>query len=226
MVGSLYSNWRFILLAIDDRNTAECAIPFSHNERSEGTKMRIKLAAAILALAFGSTTMAQTNPIKVRVVAEPNAESQSAADRLSGQIGSSSRYALVTNTTEDVLLSVDCVPATTAEGQQMGVACDTRLSYWPLSGVPLFSDLVGGLADGDESFVTRYLFDAFVEETSDEKLSQDKARFVKDLNLTIAAYPKGVASLHQSSKARNIRAKLDATIKNPNIHTQSPASGT
>lgn len=176
-------------------------------------KIKIKLAVVILILASASAATAQSSPIKVRVLPESNAESQQVADRLSGQIGSSSRYALVTEY-ESILLSVDCLPNKTAYGEQFGVTCDSDITYWPVSGVPLYATLNGDLAAAhNESDAAQYLFDEFVGETSDEKLNQAAVTFKKYLNLTIASYPKGVANLHQSSKVRN--ARLDATAKNP-----------
>jgi hypothetical protein len=179
--------------------------------------MKIRLAVAILALASSSTAMAQSKPIKVKVLPVADAESQEVADRLSGQIGSSSRYALVTEKdSETVLLGLNCLPNTMLNGQQIGVTCDSEITYWPVSTVPLSVPLTGYLAAAsNESDVAQRLFDDFVEETSDEKLNQKAAVFKKELNSIIAAYPKGVASLHQSSKFRNTRARLAATAKNP-----------
>jgi hypothetical protein len=83
-----------------------------------GTKMKIKFAVAILAMAFSSAAMAQSKPIKVQVRGESDAESQQIVDRLSGQIGSSSRYALVTDLSETILLKITCLPNAMRNGQQ------------------------------------------------------------------------------------------------------------
>lgn len=176
--------------------------------------MKIKLAVAILALASASAAVAQSQPIRVKVTPEPSEASQHIADR-SGQLGSSSRYALVTeSSSEDILLGVDCLSNMTLSGQQIGVACDMTITYWPVPGVGLNTDLTGALAVGSELEAAQNLFDSFVEETSDEKLNQAVATFKKYLNAAIALYPKGVASLHQPSKFTDTRAKLVATTKN------------
>lgn len=165
--------------------------------------MKIKLAVVILALSSAPIAVAQTTPIKVLVSAESNAESQHVADRLSGQIGSSSRYALVTESgSENILLGVDCLSNTVGD-RQIGVSCYTDVTYWPVPGVTLYWDLAGYLAEaGNESDVAQSLFDVFVEQTSDEKLNQAAVTFKKKLNSAIATYPKGVASLHQKKKSR------------------------
>jgi hypothetical protein len=178
--------------------------------------MKIKLAVAILVLASASTATAQSSPIKILVGAEANPESQHVADRLSGQIGSASRYALVTESgSENILLSVDCLSNVVGE-RRIGLTCDTVITYWPVPGVFLYWDLTGSLAEAEnESDVSQSLFDAFVKETSDERLSQATATFKERLNSAISAYPKGVASLHPSIQLRNTRATLAVTTKNP-----------
>lgn len=67
----------------------------------------ILLAVAIL---MASSAFAQSKPLKVMVVPEDNAESRPSGDGLAGQIGSSSRYALVTKAGDtEILLYVSCL---------------------------------------------------------------------------------------------------------------------
>jgi hypothetical protein len=155
--------------------------------------MKTKLAVAVLTLAFASAAMAQSKPITVRVVGEPDKTSQQMANRLMGQIGSSNRYALVTENEdlESILLGVECVRDVIGQ-TQVGISCDINMSYWPVRDVALSANLTGGMATGDESSVAQNLFDDFVEATSDEKLSQAASRFRQSLNVAIKLHPNGV----------------------------------
>jgi hypothetical protein len=86
---------------------------------------------------------AQSHPIGVQVVAgNSDPVSQEIADRLSGKIGSSSRYALVSGATAVILLSADCLP-NIVNGRQIGIVCESRMDFWPIGAVPLSCTLAG-----------------------------------------------------------------------------------
>ena len=150
---------------------------------------KIILMAAIL---VASPVFAQSHPIRVTIIAgNTEAASQTIADRLAGRIGASSRYALVSNTVSDILLSVDCISNVVGE-RQVGITCHADLDYWPVDGIALSRDLEGHMAAGSESEVTEELFDSFVQVTSDEKLAEATKDFKRYLNSAIARFPHGV----------------------------------
>jgi hypothetical protein len=150
----------------------------------------ILLAAAVLVAipALGQTH----HPVRVDVEeGNNNATTKEVTNRLIGQIGSSSRYALLTDTAADVLVLVECLPVTVRE-QRIGVACHTELMFYSVSGVGIATDLTGYMGTGAELDVAQDLFDSFVKQTSDEKLSVAAMDFKRRLNLAIQAFPKGV----------------------------------
>jgi hypothetical protein len=147
------------------------------------------LAVAVL---VAVPVFAQSQPVKVTVMAGNGAqESHELADKLAGRIGSSSRYALVTADSADILILVDCLSNTVGE-RAAGVTCNTSLSYWPVSGVSLYAGLPQTLATGDESRVADDLFNAFVRQSSDDKLAEAAKNFIRNLNSAIARFPHGV----------------------------------
>ena len=155
--------------------------------------MKIRLAVAVLALAFASAVMAQNQPVKIRVISEPNAPSSEMADRLKGRIGSSSRYALVTVAgSESINLYVQCLSNTTESGRNLGIVCHAEITYWPVSDVTLSTDLTGSMATGEETYVAQSLYDSFVQQTSDEKLNLAATYFKQYLNTAIKLHPNGV----------------------------------
>lgn len=150
---------------------------------------RLFLAVAIL---VAVPAFAQNRSIKVSVMGESSDPvSQGIADRLSGKIGASSRYALVSGTSVVLLLSVDCLPSI-VNGRQVGVVCNSTVDYWPLDGIPLSCSLPGYLVEGDESDAAEHLFDSFVKQTSDEKLAAATKLFKGYLNVAIRSFPNGV----------------------------------
>jgi hypothetical protein len=147
------------------------------------------LAVAVL---VAGPVFAQSHPIGVEVTAgNADPTSQEVADRLSGKIGASSRYALVSGTSVVLLLSVDCLPSI-VNGRQVGVVCNSTVDYWPLDGIPLSCSLPGYLVEGDESDAAEHLFDSFVKQTSDEKLAAATKLFKGYLNVAIRSFPNGV----------------------------------
>ena len=149
------------------------------------------LAAALF---FACPLFAQSHPIQVTIVSIDNTQtSQTMANMLTGRIGASSRYSLVSAAAfdTDILLGVGCLPNIVA-GKQVGVTCDTELSYWPVDGVALSCVLEGNLAVGSESEVAEMLFDEFIRVTSNEALAKAAKEFKHNLNLAIARFPHGV----------------------------------
>jgi hypothetical protein len=164
----------------------------SSHPRTESGEEIVKglfLIAAIL-IAYPAVTQGQS--VKVTVMAgNSGRESHEIADKLAGKIGSSSRYALVTADSADILILVDCLSNTVGE-RAAGVTCNTSLSYWPVSGVSLYAGLPQTLATGDESRVADDLFNAFVRQSSDDKLAEAAKNFIRNLNSAIARFPHGV----------------------------------
>jgi hypothetical protein len=117
--------------------------------------------------------------------------SQKVSDMLTRRIGASSRYALVSLADADILMIVDCLPNIVG-GQQVGIACDTHTSYYPVDSVLLSYDLARHMAVGGASEVVEALFDSFIRETSDEKLAEAAKSFKRYLNSAIANFPHGV----------------------------------
>lgn len=159
-------------------------------------KPTLIVLTALICLTFFARAGAQTTtggrPIRVEVIAgNDDPTSQTVANMISARIGTGSRYALVSSTDADILLSVDCL-RNIVSGRQVGIACHTDVSYWPVDGVSLSCILVGDLGVGSEVEVTEGLFDAFVQETSDEKLAKATKDFKHYLNSAIARYPRGV----------------------------------
>jgi hypothetical protein len=135
---------------------------------------------------------AQSHAIGVQVVpGNSDPVSQEIADRLSGKIGSSARYSLVSGASAVILLSADCLPNIVNE-RQIGIVCQSSLDFWPIDGVPLSTNLAGFIVEGDESYVAERLFDSFVKNTSDEKLAAARKLFKESLNVAIAMFPHGV----------------------------------
>ncbi len=157
--------------------------------------MRIRFVVVVLVVAFGSAVMGQNQPIKIRVIGEPNANASSSemADRLKGHVGSSSRYALVTVAgSESIDLYVQCLFNTTERGQNLGIICHAEITYWPVSDVALTTDLTGSMATGEEAYVAQSLYDSFVQATSDEKLNLAASDFKRYLNTAIKRHPNGI----------------------------------
>jgi hypothetical protein len=152
----------------------------------------VKNLLFVVAILVAGPVFAQSQPIRVMVTAGANQESRDVADRLSGRLGISSRYALVSTGATQVLLAVSCLRNVSIDGRKLGVTCYFDLSYWPVDGVALFTALPGTIAEGDELYVTEGLFDDFVKETSDEKLAKAANTFKTFLNLAIAKFPHGV----------------------------------
>jgi hypothetical protein len=153
-----------------------------------------KILPVVVVLLAASAIFAQSKPVKVLVEGgNEQAVSREVAEKLAAKIGSTSRYALVTNETSvEVLVDVYCLPIM-VEGQQAGVACSTTILYWPLSDVGLEASCVGMMSTHySESEVAESLFDSFVRHTSDEKLSALATKFKNSLNIAIRNYPKGV----------------------------------
>ncbi len=150
----------------------------------------IWLATAIL---IGSAAFAQTTPIRVKVGAgSDDPSSQGVIEKLSARIGSTTRYALVTKSFAELLVSVDCLP-NVVSNRKIGITCHLDLLYWPVLGVPLAWNLTGAMsAAGSDSDVADDLFNDFVQSTSDEQLREAHDNFKKFLNETIAENPQGV----------------------------------
>jgi hypothetical protein len=154
--------------------------------------MRTLLAVIALSLISVVGASAQSHPVTVSVVpSNTMALSQDIATGLAGRIGATSRYALVTHAAADILVMVDCLPAV-VNGKQVATICNTTLSYFPVHGTGLDTQLDGMLVASDEAHVVQSLFDAFVQDTSDEILSAQAAEFKKNLNAVIARNPNGV----------------------------------
>ena len=154
--------------------------------------MKIFLAVVVLMLVSAVGATSQSHPVTVSVVpSNTMALSQDIATRLAGRIGATSRYALVTHTAADILVMVECLPAV-VNGKQVAIICNTALSYFPIHGTGLDTQLDGMLVASDEAHVVQSLFDAFVQDTSDEILSTQAAEFKKNLNAVIARNPNGV----------------------------------
>jgi hypothetical protein len=154
--------------------------------------MKSPLIAALV-LFLASVAQAQSKAVKVLVVAS-NPESKEVSDRLAGLIGSSSRYALVSNAVADVdvIVGVSCLSSEVA-GQKVGVVCHSDMSYLLIQDVPFDTRLTDTIATGNESYVAQSLFDNFVQETSDEKLSEKASDFKSRLNVVISRYPHGIS---------------------------------
>jgi hypothetical protein len=147
----------------------------------------VKEIILMAAIFVACPLFAQSHPVKVSIMAgNSGQESHELSDKLAGRIGSSSRYALVTADSADILILVDCLSNTA------GVTCNTSLSYWPVLGVSLYAGLPETIATGSESKVADDLFNTFVQQTSDEKLAEAAKRFKRNLNSAIASFPHGV----------------------------------
>ena len=150
---------------------------------------KIILMAAIL---VAYPVFAQNHPVHVMVTPANNAPvSHEISDRLAGRIGASSRYALTSAASAEIMLSVECAPNSVGD-RQIGVTCGSSIAYWPVEGVLLSTELAGMIAVGAESAVAESLFDDFVQDTSDEKLAEAAKNFKHYLNSAIARFPHGV----------------------------------
>lgn len=147
------------------------------------------LAAAILT---ASSAFAQSKPIKVQVSTEDDLITRDIADGLSAQIGSSLRYALVTEAGADtsILVSVNCL-SVPANDPRAVIVCNVSMEYWPLE-TALSTELEGEMVSGSESQVIQKAFNFFVKYTTDEFLMAEAKRFKEHLNHAIRNYPNGV----------------------------------
>jgi hypothetical protein len=118
------------------------------------------------------------------------------ADRLAGQIGASSRYALVPPMTAgtDVEVYVSCLDANDQYGAHLGVVCMTEFNYqpWLNQGVALSVGIDGRMSEGSESDVAQHLFDNFAQQTSDDNLAKAAAENLPLVNLAIKEHPEGL----------------------------------
>jgi hypothetical protein len=151
----------------------------------------ILLAVAILIAV--PANYAQTKPIKVSVLSgTDDPADKEVADKIAAKIGSTSRYALVSNGAPmtALLIEVSCLTNTS---QKMGSTCDTEILYWPMADVALSVDCPGSMVTGlSESDIAQALFESFVRATTDEKLEVKAAAFKLSLNYAIRNHPKGV----------------------------------
>jgi hypothetical protein len=152
----------------------------------------MKMILLPIAVLIGASAFAQTTSIRVAVLSGNNQpSSQNIANKVAAKIGSTSRYALVKDTSADVVVFVNCVPSR-VNGRDVAVACHTNLFYWPVNGVGLSCDIDGTFSIGADSEVTEDLFDSFVQNTSDQELKIARDTFKKNLNAAIAKFPQGV----------------------------------
>jgi hypothetical protein len=160
--------------------------------------MKRYFAAIVLAVLFSAGfASAQLHPLKIFVSTNDNANSESrdAVSRLSGRIGASNRYALVSNMTDaSVVVYVLCLEFSTRNSGHVGIACSIGYTYYPWKnqGAYVSVPIDGSLDVGREMDVTESQFDDFIRSTSDENLAKVKAANLVFINLTILGHPEGL----------------------------------
>lgn len=157
---------------------------------------RALLCAAVLMCA--SPVFSQ-QAIKVNVYPSGD-HSNEVADLLRAKIGSTLRYGLSDLETSDLTVEVICVPA------GPGVACTAPTIYYSEKSYGIARPLKTTIAVGPPDWVAQGLFNAFVADTSDEKLQMAEKVLIET---TQAVYSAGYKQGYTDGKAA---AKPPATI--------------
>lgn len=128
--------------------------------------MRKLWLTGMLILCSGSC-YGQGKVVKVRTGSEPNSESKDVLSKFNGEIGSTLRYSLVTETgSESILALLNCL-----SWSDTVVACSLDIALYPEGLGGISTDLVGGLAVGTKDYVADSLFNNFVSGTTDEQIA-------------------------------------------------------
>jgi hypothetical protein len=138
---------------------------------TRGNAKMNKLWFTLFAVGLCSVSVnAQARIVKVSVVPEDNAESKFMGEMLTGKLGSTLRYAVVSEPSEEVIVSVTCL-STSVEYE----ACSIDPTYFPPGFYGLSIDLGGNMAVGKPDYVAQSLFDGLVAASTDEKLDKKYA---------------------------------------------------
>jgi hypothetical protein len=131
------------------------------------TMTRLTLAM-VVTLTVGTFVKAQAPTLLVNVSNE-DARFPEVANAVRAKIGASSRFAVTGDSMKaELLVDLICVPMPF----KGGVACSLEITMWPAKASPLAAHIANYLYTApDASSAAEQIFEAFVSETSDEKLA-------------------------------------------------------
>jgi hypothetical protein len=117
---------------------------------------------------FAATSVnAQGKVVKVAVDGGSDKPSQEMAELVRGKVGSTLRYALTEIKTANIAIDIVCIDVPALNG----IACTAPTQYYPDLKNSLYRSLPDSIWTGSRAYVAQSIFDTFVEQTTDEKLS-------------------------------------------------------